>query len=86
MASRIKYNKLVISRYPPSIARYTMLSHKKAKPNPNRYRVMRNGAKRAKVDGLSSLKYNRLDLQLKQLYTEVLVDIRPPDGQKKANV
>lgn len=43
MSSRIKYNKLIISRYPASIARYKMLKHKKAKPNPNRYRVMRGG-------------------------------------------
>jgi N-terminal domain of galactosyltransferase len=77
MANRIKFHKLIISRYPPSIARYTMLSHKKAKPNPNRYRVLRNGAKRSKSDGLSNLKYKRLDLQLKPLYTEILVDIRP---------
>lgn len=77
MSSRIKYHKLIISRYPPSIARYTMLSHKKARPNPNRYRVMRNGAKRSKVDGLSNLKYKRLDLQMKPLYIHILVDIKP---------
>ena len=77
MASRIRYHKLIISRYPPSVARYTMLAHKKARPNPNRYRVMRNGAKRSRVDGLSNLKYKRLDIQLKTLYTHILVDIQP---------
>ena len=75
MASRIKYHKLVISRYPPTVARYTMLSHTKARPNPNRYRVMRNGAKRSKVDGLSNLKYKRLDVQLRKLYVHILVEI-----------
>jgi hypothetical protein len=54
-----------------------MLAHKKARPNPNRYRVMRNGAKRSRVDGLSNLKYKRLDIQLKTLYTHILVDIQP---------
>ena len=54
-----------------------MLSHKKAKPNPNRYRIMRNGAKRSKYDGLSNLKYRRLDLQLRSLFTDIIVDIRP---------
>jgi len=78
MSNRIHYHKFLISRYPPSIARYTMLSHKKARPNPNRYRVLRNGDKRSKTDGLSNLKYKRLDLQLRPLYTHILVDIKPP--------
>jgi len=77
MANRIRFHKLLISRYPPSIARYTMLTHKKARPNPNRFRVLRNGDKRSKKDGLSNLKYKRLDLQLRPLYTHILVDIKP---------
>lgn len=77
MANRIRFYKLIISRYPASIARYKMLHHKKAKPNPNRFRVMRNGDRRSQNDGLSNLKYKRLDLQLLPLYTEILVDIRP---------
>ncbi len=38
---------------------------------------MRNGDRRSQNDGLSNLKYKRLDLQLLPLYTEILVDIRP---------
>lgn len=36
MSNRIRHHKLFISRYPPTIARYTMLSHRKEKPSPNR--------------------------------------------------
>ena len=77
MSNRIRFYKLLISRYPPSVARYTMLTHKKAKANPNRYKVLRNGNKRSKTDGLSNLKYKRLNLQLRPLYTHILVDIKP---------
>ncbi|KAL1497677.1 hypothetical protein ABEB36_008598 [Hypothenemus hampei] len=37
MSNRIRYHHLYISRYPITIARYTMLTHKKDSPNPNRY-------------------------------------------------
>lgn len=37
MSNRIRYHHLHISRYPMNIARYTMLTHKKDKPNPQRY-------------------------------------------------
>lgn len=36
MSNRIRYHHLFISRYPLTIARYTMLTHKKDKPSPNR--------------------------------------------------
>lgn len=36
MSNRISYHNLHISRYPLTIARYTMLTHKKDKPSPNR--------------------------------------------------
>ena len=77
MSNRIKYHKLNITRYPSSTARYTMLSHNKAKPNPDRYHIMRNGANRSKIDGLSNLKYSRLGLQMNPLYIHILVDIQP---------
>ena len=77
MSNRIRFYKLLISRYPPSVARYTMLTHKKAKANSNRYKVLRNGIKRSKTDGLSNLKYKRLNLKLRPLYTHILVDIKP---------
>lgn len=36
MSNRIKYHNFHISRYPATIARYTMLIHKKDTPNPKR--------------------------------------------------
>lgn len=36
MSNRLKFHNLHISRYPVSIARYTMLTHHKAKANPKR--------------------------------------------------
>lgn len=34
--NRVKYMKMNITRYSGEVGRYTMLSHKKAKPNPKR--------------------------------------------------
>ena len=63
---------------PLDLARYTMLSHKKAKPNPDRFKKLNKAKSRANSDGLISLKYCRTQLKLKHLYTHILVDIRPP--------
>ncbi|XP_023312748.1 beta-1,4-N-acetylgalactosaminyltransferase bre-4-like, partial [Anoplophora glabripennis] len=53
MSNRIRYHHLFISRYPLTIARYTMLTHKKDKPSPNRYDVLKQGQKRFDKDGLN---------------------------------
>ncbi|KAK2715565.1 beta-1,4-N-acetylgalactosaminyltransferase bre-4-like [Artemia franciscana] len=79
MSNRIRYKKLLISRYPANIARYVMLSHSKAKPNPSRFRVMKNGAKRAQVDGLKNLRYKRVKIQFMKLCTWISVDISPKE-------
>lgn len=79
---RVKLNNMTVTRAfdgQPSLvhlARYKTLSHQKAKPNPDRKRLLlKQKLIEYKSDGLSSLKYRRLDLQLKSLYTHVLVDI-----------
>ncbi|XP_054721966.1 beta-1,4-N-acetylgalactosaminyltransferase bre-4-like [Uloborus diversus] len=77
MANRIKFHGLQILRYKANIARYTMLKHKKDDPNPDRYNKLYKGKSRFKKDGLSNLKYKRLDIVLKKLYTWVLVEIEP---------
>ncbi len=61
------------------VLHYRSLFHEKAKPNPNRMRVMEEGKVRFKTDGLVDLRYTRLDLQYKPLYTHILVDILPYD-------
>ncbi|GBN31734.1 Beta-1,4-N-acetylgalactosaminyltransferase bre-4 [Araneus ventricosus] len=77
MSNRVRHHGLKITRYSPKIARYTMLKHKKDDPNPDRYNKLYKGKYRFKKDGLSNLKYSRLDLVLKKLYTWVLVEIEP---------
>ncbi|CAG9813386.1 unnamed protein product, partial [Phaedon cochleariae] len=73
MSNRIRFHHLHISRYPLTIARYTMLTHKKDKPSPNRYDVLKQGQKLFDKDGLNSLKYKLVLRKLKLLYTWILV-------------
>ena len=53
-----------------------MLKHGKEKANPERFKYLYSGAKRMGRDGLNSLKYTKVDLVLKKLYTWILVDLR----------
>nr|XP_023026982.1 beta-1,4-N-acetylgalactosaminyltransferase bre-4 [Leptinotarsa decemlineata] len=78
MSNRIRFHNLHISRYPLTIARYTMLTHKKDKPSPNRYDVLKQGQKRFDLDGLNNLKYKLMMRKSKLLYTWILVGIEPP--------
>jgi len=75
MANRLRIKKLFISRYPANIARYKMLKHAKDKANPERFKYLYSGAKRMGKDGYNSLKYRKVKLELKSLYTWVLVDL-----------
>lgn len=62
-------------RYPQPIAKYTMLTHKKEVPSPQRFQFLNNGFKRFKTDGINNIKYELVDLQLKKLFTLVQVKI-----------
>ncbi|XP_059089205.1 beta-1,4-N-acetylgalactosaminyltransferase bre-4-like isoform X1 [Tigriopus californicus] len=75
ISNRLRQKKLYISRYPANIARYKMLRHSKDKANPERFKYLYSGAKRMSKDGYNSLKYKRIDLLLKRLYTWILVDL-----------
>jgi hypothetical protein len=81
---RVKYNNLTVVRafdeQPLLVhkARYKTQSHKKDKPNPDRKQILAEGNVRFKTDGLFDLKYQRLNLQFKPLYTHILVDIQQP--------
>ena len=57
------------------IARYVMLKHVKDKPNPERFKYLRDGAKRMADDGISKLTYQLLATERHKLYTKVLVSI-----------
>ena len=57
------------------VCRYKMLKHAKDKANPERFKYLYSGAKRMGKDGYNSLKYKKVKLELKPLYTWVLVDL-----------
>ncbi|XP_050422835.1 beta-1,4-N-acetylgalactosaminyltransferase bre-4-like [Adelges cooleyi] len=75
MASRVKSHELNITRYPPDIARYHMLSHAKQRANPKRYEKLFSGRKRFKTDGLNHLAYQVKSFQRLSMFTYLLVDI-----------
>lgn len=52
-----------------------MLKHGHGSANPDRFKYLYTGGKRIKDDGYNSLKYKRIDITLKRLYTWVLVDL-----------
>ncbi|XP_022914033.1 beta-1,4-N-acetylgalactosaminyltransferase bre-4 [Onthophagus taurus] len=76
MSNRIAYHKLTISRYPVTVARYTMLTHKKDRANPNRYNTLKMGKTKFKTDGLNSLKYQVSNAKQKLLYTWILASLK----------
>lgn len=77
MSNRLRFMGYHISRYPVNIARYTMLSHSKAKPNPKRYEKLANGLKRFEHDGLNSVKYELVQNKKLPLFTWFLVQLQP---------
>ncbi|XP_054267828.1 beta-1,4-N-acetylgalactosaminyltransferase bre-4-like [Macrosteles quadrilineatus] len=73
--NRVTRNGTTICRFEPEISRYTMLTHKKELPNEDRYYYLSTGVRRFESDGLNSLKYTVRDIELKPLYTKLLVDL-----------
>ena len=59
-----------------SQARYSMLDHNEAKPNPERMELISQGKQRLQFDGLNNVRYKVLNLEMKPLYTHFLVDIQ----------
>jgi len=66
---------LKVTRYPMKIARYTMLKHVKDKPNPDRYKYLREGTRRMADDGINKLSYKLIRTERHKLYTKILVSI-----------
>ncbi|XP_049522025.1 beta-1,4-N-acetylgalactosaminyltransferase bre-4 isoform X5 [Dermacentor silvarum] len=67
-----------IYRRPQDVARYFTLAHVKSKPSEKRMKLLKHWRSRVTTDGLNSLKYRRLDIAFKKLYTWILVDLREP--------
>ena len=53
-----------------------MLTHKQQPPNTDRFKLIKSGANKITKDGYSSLKYRRIDISPKRLYTWILVDLQ----------
>ena len=74
--NRIKNKGMKIIRYEGNITKYKGFKHKKQKPNPQRYKIMKRGRRtHFQNDGLTTLKYKLINRQFKSLYTWLYVDI-----------
>ena len=77
----ISHNLTVTHPIPEHWARYTSLNHRKDKANPERFLALERSAERRRVDGLVDLNYRTIRVQLKPLYTHILVDLTPMKNQ-----
>lgn len=85
MWNRIHSAGYKVIRYALDIARYKMIRHGKDegnKDNPERFRLLSEGHKRFKTDGINSLKYKVLQIDFNHLFTRVLVDINEAEVMK----
>ena len=79
---RILFHNLTLTRQfdgQPSFirqARYSMLDHHEAKPNPERIKLVSQGKKRLQFDGLNNISYKVQKEEMKPFYTHILVDIQ----------
>lgn len=67
-------NKLSIFRFRNSVARYTMLKHRRTPVNTARHKQLKDSYTRYKIDGLSSLVYQSHRVQRYQLFTMVSIN------------
>jgi len=83
---RIQDAKIDVHREPANIARFTMLLHGKEKANKDLKEMMELSKKATHFskDGLNSLRYDLLKVEVNQLYTRLLVKLPPaPKMEKK---
>lgn len=72
---RVHSHNYSITRWDPSVARYTMMIHKKEAPNANRMALLEDVEDYLETDGLLTLSYKRVELQKLRLYTRIVVDL-----------
>ncbi|XP_056007183.1 beta-1,4-N-acetylgalactosaminyltransferase bre-4-like isoform X1 [Ostrea edulis] len=73
MSYRIIANGLSIYRYRESLARYTMLKHRRTPVNTARFSLLEDSESRFPMDGLSSLVYIPPKVEVHQLFTKLTV-------------
>ena len=82
MWNRIHQSGYKVVRYAMTIGRYRMIKHGTEsgnKANPKRFKLLKEGIKHYKTDGLNSLKYKVLKIDYNHLFTRILVDINEAD-------
>ncbi len=68
---------------PSRVLHYRTLSHPKVhkiKADPDPLEFIKERRARFKTDGLADIRYKKLDMQLKPLYTHIIVEIQPHDA------
>ncbi|XP_061183111.1 beta-1,4-galactosyltransferase 4-like isoform X2 [Saccostrea echinata] len=84
---RMTHLKFRVIRPPASVARYTMVRHKKREIWPKRMQVLNTWKTRMKTDGLSNVPYKLISVQIYTYYTKIRVDVgKEDDIKKKADV
>ncbi|XP_046353912.1 beta-1,4-N-acetylgalactosaminyltransferase bre-4-like [Haliotis rufescens] len=85
MMKRIQLSGLKLSRAPIELARYKMIKHGRDKANEvnkQRFNLLYAASKRAKKDGLNSLKYEVVKKEYKPTYTWVYVQVNQKEIMK----
>ncbi|GFS10351.1 beta-1,4-galactosyltransferase [Elysia marginata] len=75
MSFRVRSHDMKIARYTLDIARYTMIRHAKEDKNDSRRKLLKEGRTRIHQDGLNSLQYERVQLDLRPLFTLIQVKV-----------
>lgn len=74
MFFRLRLSKLGFDR-PKNNTNYTMLTHKKQIKNPERVKILKEGKKNYKNDGLNSIRYNLKAFIKLPLFTYLIIDV-----------
>ncbi|KAL5286916.1 hypothetical protein ACFFRR_008114 [Megaselia abdita] len=72
--ARLEATKIPICRFAPPFNIYYMLPHKKETPNSNRRNLLVNAVQRHRYEGLNTLNFKEKAVEIKTLFTRVLVD------------
>lgn len=79
MYNRVQNQGMEIIRWDPDVAKYRMIVHAKEPASGNRHELLKTGKLRYRNDGLNSLKYERIRMEFRQLYTWYLVNFHSED-------
>lgn len=80
--NRLNRSNMSITRYPPEISRYIMLSHKKEDPESIRFDLLENWRLRTR-DGLTTLEFDLIEKEALPLYTRIFVQLNETKIQEQ---